>query len=643
MTRTSIFVEEEHQRFRRRVALILVLLALGLALIVVRLASLQITEGAYYRQVAQGNRIRIIPQGGPRGLIYDRHRTLLASNRPAYHVQIIPEDTPDISRSLHNLSVLIDTPLAHLQERVVQRGKQYPFKPLRLATDVGSELAGRIESYQAEVPGISVQIEPRRLYPLEELGSHVVGYVGEIDQRQLQKLSPQQIRSARIVGRSGTEGVYNNWLIGIDGGRQVEVDHLGRELRVLGDPVLPTPGHDVYLTLDLALQRKAAELLGENDGVILALRPQSGEVLAMVSQPRFDPNRFVGGIGSEHWNRLSEQGGTRLFNKAIRGLYATGSTFKMVVALAALEEGLIDFEKTYNCPGHYRINRRTWYCHKRSGHGLVNVVDALGESCNVFFYQLGFRLGLEKIAAQAERLGFGVRTGIELMGERSGLVPSRAWKQRTLHDRWYDGETVSLAIGQGYLSATPLQLANYVNALANRQSLVRPTILQRVIKPDGQSLAEKPLPRGTRSLDFNVEHLDLVRAGMIRAVVSGTARGAHSELVSIAGKTGTAQVVGRQHGEGEELPRHLQPHAWFVGFAPAREPQITVLVLVENGGSGGRTAAPLAKQLIEFALARAPQGDHRLQVQHPEETTPPAPFTQALRRSFPPLPSRSTR
>jgi penicillin-binding protein 2 len=596
---------EEIQLFKQRLAIIVACLGVVAAVLIFRLWFLQIIQGAYYEEVAKGNRIRVAPQGAPRGIIYDRNGEILAFNRPAFNVQLILEDTPDLMASLNNLSRVAEHPVEQFLS-AIESGRARPkFKPIVLIKDVGRKLADLVETYQEDLPGISVAIEPKRLYPTAFLTSHVLGYVGVINEEQLSNLPIDRLYSGRIVGQSGIELIENEVLIGVDGGRQVEVDHVGRELRTLSRAINPVPGMDVHLTIDLRLQRYIRSLMSGFGGVVIVAKPRTGEILAMTSYPDYDPNLFVGGIKDQKWEELTRREEKPLINKAVQGLYPPGSIFKMVLGAAGLQTGAITADTTFNCPGYYRINREIRYCWKRSGHGDVNLIGAIEQSCNVFFYQLGLLLGVDTIGEYAHLFGFGEPTGIEMESEKTGLVPSRAWKERTLGEKWYDGETLPVAIGQGFVNVTPIQLSNYINTIANGGLWVRPTIIREVVNPDGRKLVDaEELPRGTRLLPIALKDFDTIRHGLVLAVNGkGTAQRAKSRLFTIAGKTGTSQVVGRKSkpkGGDEELDESLLPHSLFVGYAPAENPQVTILVLVEHGEAGGRVAAPMARKILEF-------------------------------------------
>jgi penicillin-binding protein 2 len=603
--RHPLLTTDEIQLFKNRLTIIVAALGVVLSIWVIRLWYLQFIRGTYYDEVARGNRIRVVPQPAPRGIVYDRTGQILAYNRPAFNIQLILEDTPNLDRSLANLSRVTEVPEQYFRDAVRDNRNGLKFKPIVLLKDIGRKVADLIDTYQEDLPGISVAVESKRLYPTAFLTSHVMGYVGVINEGQLSRLPLNQLYSGRIVGQAGIELMENDNLIGMDGGRQVEVDHVGRELRVLSKPINPVPGSDIYLSVDLRLQRYVRSLMSGKSGVIIVAKPRTGEILSMSSFPDYDPNLFVGGIQDATWTRLTQGEERPLINKAVQGLYPPGSTFKMVLAAAALDTKVIDDTTTLNCPGYYRVGRDIRYCWKRSGHGDLTVRQAIEQSCNVFFYQLGMMMGVDTIYDYAQEFGFNRPTGIEMESEKAGLIPNRAWKEKATGEIWYDGETPSVAIGQGFVSVTPIQLLDYVNVIANGGLWVRPTIIRRIVSPEGRELeGDEHLPRETRLLPIPLEVFDVIRQGMVMAVNDhGTAGRARSRLFTVAGKTGTSQVVGRKSirkDSAQELDESLLAHSLFVGFAPAEDPQVSIVVLVEHGEAGGRVAAPMARQILEF-------------------------------------------
>jgi penicillin-binding protein 2 len=462
-----------------------------------------------------------------------------------------------------------------------------------------------VEARQLHLPGVNLRVRPRRSYPQNGTAAHLLGYVGEINRQQLKTLNAKGYAMGDEIGQFGLERRWEEYLRGRSGGQQVEVDALGRRVRVLHE-VEDVPGHSVILTLDRDLQETAAAALQDKQGTIVVLDVNSGAVLAMASTPAFDPNVFARGIAAEEWRALVADRKHPLNNKAIHGQYPPGSTFKIVVSIAALEEGLVNPESGIFDPGFLTVGNRRFRDWKEHGHGWVDLHKGLVESCDVYFYQLGQRVGVDRIAQYSRLLGLGQKTGVALDDEKSGLVPDSEWKRKRFGQPWYPGETPSLAIGQGYLNVTPLQMANMMAVLANGGTLYRPWFVRRVESLDGRIIQQYE-PEKVRSVPLKQETLARVR-NALRDVVSGesgTGGRARTPLAQIAGKTGTAQVVEfkGQVIKSEHLAYFSRDHAWFVAFAPFEKPEIAIAVLVEHGGHGGSAAAPLAKQVVEKYMA----------------------------------------
>lgn len=641
--RFSLLSGDEIQQFKQRMAIIVGALSILMAILFFRLFYLQVFQGGYYDEVATGNRIRVVPREAPRGLIYDRNGELLAYNRPAFNIDLIAEDSPNLDRSLRNLARVAELPFDQLKDAALtKRGPR--FKPVTLLKDVGRKVADLVDTYEEDLAGVSVALEAKRLYPTAALTAHVLGYVGAINEDQLERVSARQLFSSRIVGQAGIELMQNDALIGVDGGKQVEVNHVGRELRELSKAVNPIPGNDLYLSIDLRLQRELRRLMGDKLGAAIVMKPRTGEVLSLLSLPDYDPNTFVGGINQNTWTELTESPDKPLVDKALQGLYPPGSTFKMMVALAALDAGLIDENTVFHCPGYLRMGRDIRYCWKHSGHGDVTVREAIEKSCNVFFYNVGLLLGVDRVRDYGVQFGFTQSTGVELEGEKSGLLPNKEWKQRVLKEKWYDGETLPVVIGQGFVTVTPMQLLNYVNTVANSGLWVRPTIIDHVIAPDGRDvISAGSLPRQTRLIPISPKHFDLIREAMTWVVNrSGTGGRAQSRLFTIAGKTGTSQVISRKAGRAEEREANDEnlPHSLFVGFAPAEDPRVSVLVLVEHGQHGGATAAPIARQILEFYSKHIEPLDQPVSPEN-RPLGPAERFRHDLNEAFPEPPAES--
>ena len=599
--RRSISKQEVAPKLRaraRRLYLVFIIAFLGL---ITRLISLQVIEGERYTFLSENNRIRIKRIPGTRGMILDREGQLLVDSRPSFDLLFIPEDAEDPEQTLRLLAHYLGHDEKEMLE-VIEANKQRPaFEEIVLGKDVDWPTVVAVESHQLDLPGVTLRARPRRNYTDGVMGAHVLGYLGEIGPAQLKTLKDEGYVLGDEIGQYGLERRWEAVLRGQSGGQQVEVDALGRRVRVLHE-VTDVPGYTVHLTLDRELQQTAFEALQGKEGTIVALDVHTGAILAMVSTPSFDPNVFARGIKAEEWRALVKDQQRPLSNRATQGQYPPGSTFKIIMSIAGLEEGVIDPNARISDPGFYYFGNRAFRDWKKEGHGSVDLHRAIVESCDVYFYQLGPRLGVDRIAKWAHAFGLGEKTGVALDDERSGTIPSTEWKRKRFRQPWYPGETVSVAIGQGYVTVTPLQLANMVATLANGGTLFRPRIVSKV-ESGNTGVVREYGPEIIRKIELKPSTLEQVREALADVVRTppGTGGAARSNVVTIAGKTGTAQVVEMKGGyvKTEQLAYLNRDHAWFVSYAPVENPQIAVAVLVEHGGHGASAAAPLAKKVIE--------------------------------------------
>jgi penicillin-binding protein 2 len=598
---TAINKQEVAPKLRaraRRLYLVFIIAFLGL---ITRLIFLQIVEGERYTYLSENNRIRIKRIPGTRGMILDRQGQLLVDSRPSFDLLFIPEDSEDPEQTLRVLAHY----LGHDEKEMVgllEANKQRPaFEELVLGKDVDWPTVVAVESHQLDLPGVTLRARPRRNYADGVMGAHVLGYLGEIGPAQLKTLKDEGYVLGDEIGQYGLERRWEEVLRGQSGGQQVEVDALGRRVRVLHE-VTDIPGYTVHLTLDRELQQTAFEALKGSEGTIVALDVHTGAILAMVSTPAFDPNVFARGIKGDEWRALIKDQQRPLSNRATQGQYPPGSTFKIIMSVAGLEEGVIDPDARISDPGFYFFGNRSFRDWKKGGHGAVDLHRAIVESCDVYFYQLGPRLGIDRISKWAHAFGLGEKTGVALDDERSGTIPDTAWKRKRFRQPWYPGETVSVAIGQGYVTVTPLQLVNMMATVANGGTLYRPRIVDKVESVNNGVVREYG-PEIIRKIDVKPSTLERVREALADVVrtPAGTGGAARSNIVTIAGKTGTAQVVEMKGGyvKTEQLAYLNRDHAWFVSFAPVDNPQIAVVVMIEHGGHGASAAAPLAKKVIE--------------------------------------------
>jgi penicillin-binding protein 2 len=592
----------------RRIPLVAVFIVLTFAVFFARLFQLQLVQTDDLRQRSQSNYVRTLRLEAPRGDILDREGRVMATTRPAFGLQVIPHDVSRSELTYAVLALLIDREAEALSELVGNPSGRRRFQPVRLAGDLSYDQRARVESHLYALPGVVSDVRPRRYYVGAELAAHLMGYLGEIQREQLTTRRYADYRQGEVIGQAGIESVLQAELRGRAGGRNLVVDVAGRVVDVLAE-IEPLPGGRVALLLDRDLQQAAEDgflpdVLGEpaKIGALVALDVRNGDVLALVSKPAFDPNDFAGGIDAATWTGLVTDERRPIQNRAISGQYPPGSTYKAIVAAAGLEEGLADSEKKLFCPGSFRLGRRTYRCWKRGGHGWVDLRRAIVESCDVYFYQLGLELGVDRMAFFSRGFSLGRLAGIPLPQEKPGLVPTSAWKERRFREPWLKGETVSASIGQGFNLITPLQLAVAYAAVANGGKLLKPRLLLQVEGQDG-SVTPGPSPEVRGTVPVAPEHLERLREALEGVVgePEGTGGRARVRGVRVAGKTGTAQVVAREQTEDleeHEVAFHHRDHAWFVGFAPAEAPEIVVAALVEHGGHGGSAAAPIVQGVL---------------------------------------------
>jgi penicillin-binding protein 2 len=603
--------------WQRRERHLTIVVATIFSLVLLRLFTLQVIQGERYRELSEENRIRVDVLTAPRGEIRDRNGRLIADSVPSFTVTVDPYDkaylghAADLDSTLTTLAQILDLDSAALREKVY-REKAQSFLPVRLKRNVDMKTVAFVSEHRDRLPGVEVESEPLRRYPYGLTGSHLLGYVGEVSDKDLADPQRATYRSGDLIGKMGLEREYERLLRGEDGKRFVEVNALGRKAELLGDkrPILPRRGTDLRLTIDWRLQRAAEDAFDPGArGAIVVLDPRSGEVLALVSKPNYDPNEFSNGITQERWDELSQGGSYPLFNRAIQAAYPPGSTLKPFIAMAGLAGGDIT-EGTHfaqTCLGEYRFGSRVFGCWKKEGHGSLSLRDAVAQSCDVYFYQLGLREGLPNMSAFLRGIGIDERTGIDLPQERRCLFPDPAWYDRRFGPgRWSKGLVLNLAIGQGESSLTPIKLAQLTALVANGGSLVTPHLVQAATAGASPSrggaaplpAAAVPLPANVPPRDLNLPPrvMRLVRDAM-EAVVEdphGTGSAARIDSVRVAGKTGTAQ---NPHGKD---------HALFICFAPVESPEIAVAVLVENAGHGGSEAAPLAQKVLQAFFHPAP-------------------------------------
>ncbi len=594
-----------------RLGVIGVLILAVLGLLLFRLWQLQGIEGENFRHLSENNRLRLQRTPPLRGIMYDRNMRVLVDNRPSFNVILVPEDVRDLPATLSTMS-------AHLAEQALFTGETLPRDPRRppyqgviLAKDVTRETLATVEARQLETPGVSVEVGSKRVYPADGVAAHVLGYVGEVNAREKERFPSYFLGD--LIGKFGIEKSWEQQLRGNGGGQQIEVDASGQRLGVLGEKEATT-GESLVLTIDAELQQKAEAALKGKEGAIVVLGVHSGEVLAMVSHPTFDPNVFARGIRSTEWRALLDDPLKPLNNRAMQGQYPPGSTFKVMMAAAALEKGVITPATRFRCSGGLPFGRRVFRCWKRKGHGSLDLRQAIAHSCDVYFYQVGQRLGIQGIADYARLFGMGKPLGIELDHEASGLIPDAAWKKRVLGAPWQAGETLSVVIGQGYVTATPLQMAVVAATVANGGTVYRPRLVKRAISADGVTVKDYP-PEVLNETKIAPQTLRIVQEGMTDVVngPAGTGKKAKLPDILVAGKTGTSQVISGTRGKGKVLPRQYRDHAWFIAFAPAEAPEVAVACIIEHAGAGGgQVAAPVVREVLD-AYFNITRGDRRIE------------------------------
>jgi penicillin-binding protein 2 len=566
---------------------------------------LQVVDHAKFEEMAENNHQRTLALKAPRGIVFDRNKRVLVENRHSYSISIVREHTKDLNRTTRLLAAVLSVPEARVRDIVDRHRREPTYRPITVVQDatlaqVAAVMARRLDS---ELPDVVVEQVPARQYPTDAMAAHLFGYVGEASDAQVAE--DRELKSGDIVGQSGIEKVYNRLLKGEDGARRVVVNSVGREIRTLEEEP-PTEGQRIQLTIDYDLQKAVEDgfkISGYN-GAAVVLDPKNGDVLAFTSLPGYDPNAFAGGIDRTTWASLNTDLLRPLQNRAIQGRYSPGSTFKMAVALAALEEGIITPDFKVSCAGGADFYGRRFACWKKGGHGAVDLRHAIEQSCDVYFYTVGNMVGVDRINKWATNLGLGVKSGIDLPNEVQGLVPSTQWKRERMHEKWYAGETISVAIGQGQVSVTPVSMAVYMATLANGGTRVTPHLLKAI--DNGEGWKEVPAPAPQSKVEINPEKLQAIRDGLW-LVVNGIGTGGKARITTrdVSGKTGTAQVIsneGKAAAAGKTT-RDLRDHGWFVFFAPRDSPRIAGVIFAEHSGHGSDAAASIAHHVLDTFFA----------------------------------------
>lgn len=597
------FSRYDSAKFRNTFGILIWVVTISMSLLVARMWYLQVIKGTELRNQSENNRIRIHESKAIRGIIKDRWGNSLVENQPSFDISIVPGAVRNVGDVVRALETVYGGQGMEFRRDISAAEKNRPFIPLKLAKNVSWEELSLVETHSLNLPGVVVDVVPIRKYIDGGMTAHILGHVGEVSQEDLKSDRTGIFKPGDRVGKSGIEKYLDSYLRGLNGGEYIEVNAVGRKVKTLRR-VEPVPGHDVILTIDAGLQKAAWEAMEGKVGSVVAMDPRDGSIRAMVSSPGFDPNLFNKGISLEEWKRLSADPFRPMENKAIQGQYPAGSTFKLITAAAALGEGLITPETTFNCNGSFHLGKHEFKCWQKKGHGRVSLHRALVESCDVYFYNVGKLVGVDKLAEYARAFGLGEPTGISLPSEKGGLIPTKEWKLKRMGQPWQPGETISISIGQGFISVTPLQLLNAYCTLANGGTVHVPRLIQRIESLDGRILQEFG-PKIRSVVSLGEEHMEAIRKGLwgVCNESGGTGWALRRPEADVAGKTGTAQVIG-QRGRWEGVKSHSMPwkwrdHALFVCFAPVDRPEIAVAVVVEHAGHGGSVAAPVARRVID--------------------------------------------
>jgi penicillin-binding protein 2 len=597
---------EDRRGLQIRLVVIRAIASIGFLALAVSFWVLQVFEHDKYKEMADNNFLRTIPLRAPRGVLFDRDGKVLVENKSSFTIAVIRERSRNVNAAIAKLAAATGVDEPRLQD-VMQRHRRDPmFAPIAVIEHASFAQVAAVMARRLELPEVVVQQVPTRAYPGDDLAAHLFGYVSEIQESQLDRPEYQGMQSGAMVGQAGLEKFYNQRLMGVDGDRNVVVNSVGREIEELNeDP--PTDGQRLQLTIDYDLQHALEEAFraGNFAGAAVFMVPKTGEILAMTSQPAYDPNDFANGIDRSKWSALNTDPLNPLQDRLLQGRYQPGSTFKVVVTTAALSEGLITPDFKVTCPGYATFYGHTFQCDKHEAHGTLDLRHAIAESCNVYFYTVGSLLKIDQIHEYAEKLGLTGKTGIDLPNELESLVPSTEWKMRTTGEKWYAGETISVAIGQGQVTVTPISLATMITTVANGGTVVTPHVVRAFDDGNGWQLIEPPKPKSLFTFPPGV--LQPLRDGLWNAVNgTGTATRAHIDGRDVAGKTGTAQVIskeGKAAAAGKE-GINLRDHSWFEFFAPVGDAEISGVVFVEHGGYGAASALPVAKFVLSTYFAK---------------------------------------
>jgi penicillin-binding protein 2 len=586
-------------KYRKKFGVLMWVITISISLLVSRMWYLQVIKGSELRNQSENNRIRIHEIKAIRGVIKDIHGNVIVENQPSFDISVVPGAVKNVGEVIRVLESIYKSQGMVFKSDVSASEKSRPFIPLKLAKSVDWDELALVETHSLDLPGVVVDVVPVRRYLNGEMMAHVLGHVGEVSPEELKGDKTDSLKPGDRVGKSGIEKYLDTYLRGENGGEYIEVNATGRKVKTLRR-VDPAPGHSVTLTIDAELQKVAWEAMEGKVGSVVAMDPRDGSIRVMLSRPAFDPNLFNKGISLEEWRGLASDPLRPMENKALSGQYPAGSTFKIITAAAGLGEGIITPQTTFNCPGVFRLGNHEFRCWQKKGHGRVDLHKAIVQSCDVYFYNVGRLVGVDKLAEYARAFGFGASTGIRLTGEKYGLIPTSEWKLKRTGEPWQPGETISISIGQGYISVTPLQLLNAYCALANGGTLYVPRLVDHIEAIDGRIL-QKFGPEVRSVVPLSKEYMEVIRNGLwgVCNEPGGTGWVLRRPEQDVSGKTGTAQVVGQKGIRSQSTAWKFRDHALFVCYAPVDNPEIAVVVVVEHGGHGGSAAAPVARRVID--------------------------------------------
>lgn len=607
----------EPGEFREKFKIAFVIVSIMLFILIMRMWHLQVIRGDELTQRSENNSVRLRKIKPLRGVVLDTNGQVLVDNQPSFDIIFVPNRNRNINESAYRLKQLFADRSLPFSADLPPLGKRGWFPPVKLEKNIGMEKLAIVETHASDLPGITIEVVPVRQYLNGKMIAHIIGYTGEVSREELKKDMSGDFTVGDITGKDGLEKQLDQYLKGKSGAEQVEVNVLGKEVKVVGK-IEPVSGYNVVLAIDANLQKVAWEAMQGRAGSVVAIDPRDGAVLALASSPAFDPGLFNVGISAEDWNDLANDSSHPMGNRAIAGQYPPGSTYKLIVAAAALEEGLITPDTAFNCNGSFQFGNRAYKCWQKHGHGRVNLHRAIVESCDVYFYNVGKLVGVDKLAEYARRFGLGQPTGIDLPREKSGLVPTRQWKQQRFKETWQLGETISIAIGQGFNLVTPIQLVNAYASLANGGTIYQPRLVKRIETADGRILkAFEPQQKG--NIGLSEKNIEILKYGLWGVVNEGggTGHALKRKEEDVSGKTGTAQVVSMPDNENGRRRAFVSSkhgdHALFVCYAPRENPEIAIAVIMEHAGHGGSAAAPIARKIIDAYFERKNNIDKKSQ------------------------------